>query len=886
MKKKIDRIIQYILKNTNQEQELFFVSKDTIVIEYIKNKYNLKFRSKTKFFTIKKFIENISGLKIYDYHSSLLYFFSILKKDDFIEKKFHNFFNWGPKILNDFQNIDLNLVDIEYFFSSIISTEKINKWNLNFLEKEKFIFWEKIHKYYYILQSQLFKKERAYHGMLFKTAISRLDSFLYKNFNTKIVLFLVDCMTLNECEKIFIKKIIQQGLVYDLCEKNVSFSALQSLNKKRILNSKTYLQCDHFKIINVSKEVEQVKIVNDIICQLIKKYQTPEKILLIPANNNLTIPLVDSIKKLGINISCNINYSLNHIPIYYTFYSIFQLLLKKDKLQKFTKRDVIKVLSNGYIQKFFLKRNFILKKLSAENNTDFICENVIKRHLHKNDLWIIFKIPTHDGKKILRSIIVFIRKLKQLLFIKMKKHFLELKFIFKLEIYIQKLIIIVRKNKNFFLGINDIFNMYEEFTHTENIRYIRKNRKGLYITGFMDTFIENYDNVIITSFNEGVIPPNQNNLNSFIPFSICKKLQIHNSNESFYFDHLTRIIQFSKQTYLIYKDQPDEINSGEKSRFIYRIEKNSKISTEKINGSFFPIHTKRLPIIIHKTKSIIQCLHELIHKGLSPSSIYLYNYNPIIFYYKKILQLNEPKETSYKTKIGKIIHQILKILYDPIKNNSITIDCIHKMKKNYESIIKKILLEKEEVLEGNNMFFYYIIKNYINNFILWDEKLIQNGHKIIIKEIERKISAILNIGAKKVNLHGIIDRIDEYDGNTRILDYKIGFSKVQEINISSKNIHKIFYDTNYANTMQLLIYVYLWFESYLFKECQKKAPIIGIVSPKMNGDVFQIPVNILSLQNKKTNITYANYKKIILPHLVQRISDILDPKIPIIEKIY
>ncbi|WP_242673949.1 PD-(D/E)XK nuclease family protein [Blattabacterium sp. DPU] len=720
------------------------------------------------------------------------------------------------------------------------------------------------------MRSQLLKKGIAYYGMLFKTSISHLDSFLYKNSDTKIVLFLVDSVAFNECEKIFIRKISKQGLVYDLCE-------------KKFFSSKTRLQYDNLKVIGVSKEIEQVKTVEKIICKFIKKNKIPpNKILVIPGDNSLTIPLVHSIKKLGVDVSINIDYPLNDLPIYYTFYSIFQLLLKKKKFKKFTKKDVVQVLSNGYIQKFFLKRNSVLKKLNIENDSDYVFENEIKKYLYKNNLWIIFNIPINNIKIILISLISFIRKFKKLLITNVRKHFLELKFIFKLEVYIQKLRIIVRKNKNFSIGINDIFNIYEQFPHIENIRYIHKNQKGLYVTGFMDLFFENFDVGIITSFNEGVIPKNHKENSSFISFDIYQKLEMDKFDENFYFHHLTRIFQFSNQTYLIYKNQPDEINSGEKSRFIHRIEINSKISTEKIKKPFFPIIFKKIPIVINKKKSIIQCLDELIKKGLSPSSIHLYNYNPLLFYYKKVLKLKDKEEISYKRKIGEVIHKILKILYDPIKKNFITIDYIHTMKQNYECTIKRVFFEKKEMIEGHNMFLYYVIKNYIENFISWEEKFIKNGHKIFIKEIEKKVSAILNVGTKKVNLHGIIDRIDEYDGTTRILDYKIGFSKIKKINVSSKNIENIFYDINYANTMQLLIYVYLWFESYIFKENKKKSPIIGNVSPEMNGNILLVPITIFN--SPKNNITYANYKINVLPFLIKRISDLLDPSIPLVEK--
>ncbi|WP_238785681.1 PD-(D/E)XK nuclease family protein [Blattabacterium cuenoti] len=355
-----------------------------------------------------------------------------------------------------------------------------------------------------------------------------------------------------------------------------------------------------------------------------------------------------------------------------------------------------------------------------------------------------------------------------------------------------------------------------------------------------------------------------------------------------YFSHFMRIFESSKRTYLVYKNQQDEINSGEKSRFIHQIEMNYKISIEKINNPFIPRNFIKTPIIIEKTKSIIHRLNELITHGLSPSSIHLYNYNPLLFYYKKILGIDNPydpdKISFNKKKVGKVIHKILKILYYPIKKEFITPNYIHKMKRISDSIVKKVLLEKEKIIEGENMLFYYIIKTYIENFISWDEKCIQNGHNIFIKEIECKVSTNLNIGPKKINLHGIIDRIDEYDGITRILDYKIGFSKIKEINISLKNIETIFQDPNYSNTMQLLIYVYLWFKSSMFFGKEKTPPIIGIISPEKNGKILQIPINFF--HQKKKNITYEDYRKNFLPFLLKRISEILDPKIPIIEKIY
>ncbi|WP_235609924.1 PD-(D/E)XK nuclease family protein [Blattabacterium punctulatus] len=733
--------------------------------------------------------------------------------------------------------------------------------------------------------------------MIFRIAISRLNNFLLKNSDIRIILFFSKSQLLNKCEIEFIKKIIQleKGSIYDLDKKNILIkNPFDFFIKKKIkptLINDIYL--NHIKIISVSKEIEQVKIVEKLVYKMIKNGINPYKIGLILGDKYLTIPLFNSLKKiLGNNLSISIDYPIKNIPIHYTFFSIFELLLKKEKFKKFYGKDILRLLSDGYIKKFFIKKNlsFIVDKWNAENS-NFIPESIINKYLSKNDINIIFQIQTHDTKKCIIGIISFIRKLKIIFISNSKNNLLELKFLSKLEIYIQKLRILVRKTEKNFLGIKDIFNIYQQFINTEKIPYIRKNPKGLNIIEFIDSYFENFENTIITSVNEGVIPPDRiKKYNTLIPFDVRNKfnLSIFQENEEIYHHYFRKILKNSKNIYLIYKNQPDELNSGEKSRFIHQIEISSKLTIEenKKNFSFLFSKSKIYPIVIKKTESMIQRLYKISTHGISPSSIYLYNYNPLLFYYKKILGLNDLEKISMKQQVGKIIHKTLEILYHPIKGYLITIDWINEMKKNYEYITEKVILKyiKNSFIKGKNILLYSIVKNYIKNFISWEEGFIHKGHQILIKELECSFSTILDIGEHQVNLYGIIDRIDEYDGITRIIDYKIGISKIKKIHIPLNKIENIFQDPDNKNTMQLLIYMYLWFKSPIFLGLKNSPPIISIVSPEKdkNNSILTIPV--IFFHQKKKFITYECYVKIFLPCLINRISEILNPKIPIIEK--
>ncbi|WP_185864423.1 PD-(D/E)XK nuclease family protein [Blattabacterium cuenoti] len=908
MKRKIDQIIRNLLfnkkiNNNTKRKKLILTSINNPIIEYIKNKYQSTIdNTYVSFLRIEKFLEIVSGLHIVDNNYLLLYLFYSLNNK--VENKFSSYLRWGPKILNDFKIIDYEIMDKEKFFSSMISTEKIKKWNPNipFLkEKNNFLYWEKIYEYYNILQSELLKRGFAYKEMIFKLLIINnqyLDHFFYKNADTIIVLFFIENLIYKKYTiKHLLNKITQfnQGLIYDISavdnnkfiEKNYFLILKKEKNK-----------LDNLEVISVSKEIEQVKIIEDII-ESKKIYKN--KILIVLGDKYLFTPLFYSINRKYSNISINIDYPLKMISIHYTIYSIFQLLLKKNKYQEFNKKDVIRLLSDVYIKKFFFQKDYLLKILNKEENkSNFISKNdIINKYLSNNDLRFIFEIQDNDSKKIFTNILFFIRKMKN--FLKEKiTYIVEYQFLSNLENYIQKIKIIFRRKKNLFFGIKDIFTYYEQFINTEKIRYqyVKNGKKNnelcsITITGFMDIFFDNFDTTIVTSFNEGIIPSyNRKNNYSFIPFDIRKKLGIDHNNENYYFYYFINILRSSKKIFLTYKNQSDELNSGEKSRFIHQIERISNISIKQKNFPFIPknnFHAK--PIIIKKTKSIIKILDRLSYQGFSPSSIYLYNYNPILFYYKKILGVNYLEKTSIKQKIGKIIHQALEMLYLPLKGKLMTLDLIQsEIRNKSECIIKKIFYQKDNnypLTESEILLYYRIIKNYVDNFVSLDEKNVKNGHRIFIKEIECNISTILNIRLKKVKLHGIIDRIDEYNGEIRIIDYKIGFSKKKEMNILLSDIENIFSNTYYSNVMQLLIYLYIYFKSYDINS--PTTTTIGIVSPDKNeyNSVTYVPINFFYDHDKeiKKNITYNDYIKNFLPFLINRISEIINPEIPIIENL-
>ncbi|WP_238910909.1 hypothetical protein [Blattabacterium cuenoti] len=137
MIKKIDRIIQHLLlQEKSMKKKFLLVSSDNFIIEYIRKKNYTNFSYFPEIYTMDKLLEKISGLSLCSVNQIIFYFFYLLRKENSVlSKNLNDFLNWAPNILNDFQDLDIHLINIECFFSYIISTEKIKKWHINPLEK-------------------------------------------------------------------------------------------------------------------------------------------------------------------------------------------------------------------------------------------------------------------------------------------------------------------------------------------------------------------------------------------------------------------------------------------------------------------------------------------------------------------------------------------------------------------------------------------------------------------------------------------------------------------------------------------------------------------------------------------------------------------------------
>ncbi len=415
--------------------------------------------------------------------------------------------------------------------------------------------------------------------------------------------------------------------------------------------------------------------------------------------------------------------------------------------------------------------------------------------------------------------------------------------------YISKLISkVFTKNKSskiyIFFPNPDLIHLIKIFDNELNIELCTS-------THLFHTKILDYDYVLFPNMNEGQFPFTKLN-DSSISDSEKKKFESlsQKEQEKKISDIFYNIIDKAKQVHLIYDSGINSFGIGEESRFIKQIKMSSPRSTfidrKVIHKNLIMSEDKEVKII--KDDLITKKIGSIFSDGVSASSLSLFIKNPYLFYEQKILGIDNKDESKYLNYMdqGTLIHRVIEKLYKPFIGKNIDVRDINFMKNQLQNESRNTFIElysKEPT--GKNLIFIEVVKEYIENTINFELDQIKNKNASIkIISLEKKLECNLSIKNQNVKLKGIIDRIDMFNDEVRIIDYKSGYVNAGLLDI--KNIGKVKIDYKYSYLFQLLFYKYLYGINYANIQLKE----IGICSLKKRNLPFQFIKNqaILSVE--------------------------------------
>ena len=611
------------------------------------------------------------------------------------------------------------------------------------------------------------------------------------------------------------------------------------------------------------------------------------------ADENLLSPVLSALPQNLNNLNITMGLPLRNIPIASLFERLF--LIHKNAPPKYYYKDVINLLSHQSIQEFFrvIKSNStdkIVTKIADNNLIQLSLEDIEELSADNHPvIHSLFSSWDDSPQKAIDTCIELIYQLKKAFSLNKKQNQLNLEYLYRFY----ELFTTLAKLNNTYGYIDSIkvlHGLFCELLSFESLNFRGEPLQGLQIMGMLESRVLDFETVIISSVNEGILPTGKTD-NSFIPFDIKLQygLPTYKEKDAVYCYHFYRLIQRAKHVYLIYNTEPDVLMGGEKSRFITQMEVEDIHKIEHLIYAPENHPSRHIETMVQKTPKLVNQLQELASKGFSPSSLSNYIRNPIDFYAEKILgikEYNEVEETVAANTLGTVVHNSLEDFYKPFEEQIINESDLKAMFLKIDSTVKlhfKRVYKKGNIDRGKNLIVFEIAKRYVKNFIQSEIELLKKGHEIKILHTELELRAPLNIGCldTSINLVGTIDRVDLFDGVLRIIDYKSG--KVERPQLEIVDWEEITSDyKKYSKSFQVLTYAYMLNQLQPFKG-PVEAGIISFKNQKSGFLKFAKKDEHGQRAKKETLITQntlANFSE----ELKALILEIMNPEIPFVEK--
>lgn len=802
----------------------------------------LKSQSTETFFapeiiSIEELISKMSEVDVLSNIELLFEFYEVYKsntpKD--AQQDFEQFGNWAKMLLQDFNEIDRYLLKPEHVFDYLKDIDDINHWSVKAEDRTTLIenyltFWDCLPTYYKAFTKHLNEQNIGYQGWAYRKAVDKLNDFIALNESTTF--YFAGFNALNQAEEIIIQTLLKNGLAKvfwdaDQTFLNDSFHEAGYFARKIKQNWSYYTshpyewifdefsQTKNIEIISTPKSVGQAKIVGSIIENIQQTTPNLQKTAVVLSEENLLIPVLYALPHEVSSLNITMGYDSKTNPVQLFFAKLFKMqvhALNRGKKPVFYHKEVIDVLAHSLVE-HLADSKLIVEEINRKNLSFFSIERLDAFKTANDFLLQIIKPWSNDALELITRLEWIVFALRD--YLRNEKDDVSLTF---LHAFHQVLVQI----KNYQLKYKVIENaqqfwdIYKQVADLAEVSFEGEPLEGLQIMGVLESRVLDFENVIITSLNEGKFPAGKSS-NSFIPYDVKHELGLPTFKEkdAIYTYHFYHLLQRAKNIYLLYNSDSEGLDAGERSRFITQLILEPQPKHQVKVSNYFAKSPEKISelMFVEKTALLSERLHEIATvKGFSPSAIGNYMRNPMQFYMQRVLGIREVEEVEENialNTLGTIIHNSLEHLYLPYLHRRLTIEMIDEMlAKSEEEIILQFNENYSDASDrqGKNLLAFEVAKRHIYLFLQAEKEQLIQDDEVEIIGLEESLQTTINDERLPypIVLSGIADRIEIRNGILRIIDYKTGKVDLNQVQI--KTLAHITQDLKFEKAIQLLIY--------------------------------------------------------------------------------
>ena len=739
------------------------------------------------------------------------------------------FFFFGEILLNDFDDIDKNLVNPKLLFSNLQDLDRLkddyshlSENQLEALVRFRNIFigdsklkiafasiWNLLGDVYAALKEKLRRQGLAYPGMLMRDVIEN-ESIEFPGKQYAFVGFNV----LNKCEEGLFKRLKHKSLFYwdyDAYYLNSEAGRFIRKNKSAFGSALDDSGFDAFlthhkeiTFLAASSESGQTGVIPSWIDSLrpSSDFNEPDSAIVL-CNESILPAVIHAVPSSGVeNVNITMGYPITQTPVA-GFLQVLSDLQTKGSGSSgvFYYKYVLPVLRHPYTRIIFPEAPE-LEKIITAGNIFFPDKALLKNKA-------IFS-PAADAVELCRYFLNLIEDLGKSY--KAVQDFNDVydglyqESIFRAYQVINRLYGLMQSGE-WSLEKLTFLRLLRKLLSVTHVPFHGEPVKGLQIMGVLETRTLDFKHLLLLSVNEGFMPGSGSD-NTFIPEFLRKHFEMStiDHGDSIYAYYFYRLIQRAEKITFVYNTDKTQTGKAEMSRFLLQllIDPQLKIQRRTLQSSIKPWQSQ--PVVIPKTEEIILKIKNRYDfntnpeaKPLTPSHLNIFIDCSLRFYLQKIQGYESPDQLTDEldsSVFGTIFHQAAESLYHEIgrtggeKNFApFVVEKMHLdayLQPNSDYRIRKFVskaFEKayfkgravdEKQYNGEQLINFNVICKMLKRLIEFDSQ----RAPFTVMGLEWKDYDYFELEdyPVKLKIGGIIDRLEEKDGKLWILDYKTGGS--------------------------------------------------------------------------------------------------------------
>ena len=822
---------------------------------------------------------------------------------------FEEFISFGDMMLADFSEIDLYQVDAQQLFSNLHELKAIGEWDVETGQltpfQQKYIeFYKSLYQYYSQLHQRLAEQHKAYSGMAYRYVAENIEQLAPKLQSSQI--YFVGFNALSSSEHTIIRHFIKEGIGKLLTDGDSYYVEDSEQEAGHFLRKyqgsdipipekyPSHFASNHKNITIVScpENVLQCKYTGKLISSQFKdeSAQSLEQTAVVLGDESLLLPTLNALPKQIRTANVTMGYPFVNTAVYSLMLKLFSLHQRRHQ-EYFHHQDILDILSDHYISKVLGINNIYttLSQLLYRNHIIYANQEEIvalcrEMGCEATPLLPIFSIDTPSPDQFLAQCTTLIHTLyTSEVFESNRREKEALACLLQIINYFQNL----QQRYHFVKNLNVLLKIYTRLAKRRSVAFYGEPLQGLQILGVLETRNLDFKKVILLSANEGTLPSGRTN-NTLIPYNLKRAFGIPTFHEkdAVYAYNFYRLLQRAGDIYLLYHTESDGMGKGSPSRFILQVRRelaehypNNITIHEEVLSAENATNIESTILSYPKDSFAMSRLQDISKKGFSPSALNKYRNCPLKFYFENVLGINEMDQVNEdleQNELGTHIHAILQTIYTETKGQVLQKETLQQALLNLDRLLEEEFakdFQHGRSHKGKNHFLESVAKTQITNFLQNEIKHLSKGDNLTILELEKPLSHTLKIESADaitpVTISGIADRIDQWNGTTRVLDYKSG--KVEEKDLKVK--------ADLPNWSEVpdkwfQVMLYTWLFSY--NKSNDAQHLAGIIP------LSHLDSKVLLAEWEGSNYMTEKHLTLFETILREIVSDILNPDIPFI----